>query len=127
VRDAYYINLELNEVEMAENQSEKQPEKKRNPADHLKDKRFKPGQSGNPAGRPKKGSAIADILNKIGDELISVGGEDITKREAILRKVYVMAGKGNMSAINYISDRTEGKAVETVQPQQGFDHVEYLE
>jgi hypothetical protein len=27
--------------------------------------RFKPGQSGNPAGRPKKGSAWADIRNEI--------------------------------------------------------------
>jgi len=45
---------------------------------------FKKGQSGNPNGRPKKGFAIADILDSIGDTNYS---GDKTMKEAILEKV----------------------------------------
>ena len=94
---------------MAEKQSNIQSKKKRNPADHLKEKRFQPGQSGNPAGRPKKGSAIADILNAIGNRKY---GKDITYREQMLLKAYKMAIDGDSAARAFIAERTEGKVIE---------------
>ena len=86
-----------------------------------KDGTFAKGnQEGNRNGRPKKGNAIADILNSIGDEIIEnkTTGEKITKREAVLRTIYAEALKGDLRSAQYISDRTEGKAIETVRTQE---------
>ena len=86
-------------------------------------KGFMPGKSGNPNGRPKKGTAIADILNDIGLERIIVNGEEITKREAVMRKVYAEAAKGQSWAIHFIADRTEGKAVERIEQEIKRDEI----
>lgn len=75
---------------------------------------FQPGISGNPKGRPKKGSAIADILNAIGDK--TDAGK--TKRELMLNKVYELALKGTPWAVEFIADRTEGRALERVATSQ---------
>lgn len=79
---------------------------------------YKKGQSGNPNGRPKKGSAIADILNKIGDEEHK---KNITKREALLKKTYELAIKGDAAARNFIADRTEGKAIERIEKKDVYE------
>ena len=70
---------------------------------------FRKGQSGNPKGRPKKGTAIADILNELGDKEIS---EDQTQREAVLARVYDQAMDGDLNATKFIADRTEGTSVQ---------------
>ena len=78
-------------------------------------KRWEPGQSGNPAGRPKKVSSIADILRKIGEE--NGGSKEYpedTKQESVLRQVYFFAAKGKAWAVQFIADRTEGKVVQPV-------------
>ena len=96
---------------MAESiEKQKKKQKKRGNPQNLKP--FKKGVSGNPKGRPKKGSAIADILNEIG-----VAPDDktgIENRRVMLTKVYMMAKNGDMAAVHFIADRTEGKAVERV-------------
>jgi len=75
---------------------------------------FKKGQSGNPNGRPKKEVCIPDILRSILHEEI---GEDekITRLEAILKKVVKMAYEGDHWAIGYLSDRTEGRALDRIE------------
>ena len=75
---------------------------------------FQPGKSGNPKGRPKKGFAIADILNMIADEMIRIEDKEITKRELILRVVLDKALEGEQWAVNFYADRTEGKALQLV-------------
>ena len=70
---------------------------------------FRKGQSGNPKGRPRKGMAIADILNELGDREIS---EDQTQREAVLSRVYDQAMDGDLNATKFIADRTEGTSVQ---------------
>ena len=70
------------------------------------DTQFKPGQSGNPAGRPKKDFCIPDILRKISDE---DGNKDMTKLEAVLRVAYQKAAQGDLRAIQFIAERLEGK------------------
>ena len=88
---------------------------------HINSKRvvgkpFKKGQSGNPKGRPKMEVCIPDILRSILQEKIGEG-EKITRLEAILKKVVKMAYDGDHGAIDFLADRTEGKAVETVRTQ----------
>ncbi|HET6414831.1 MAG TPA: DUF5681 domain-containing protein [Polyangiales bacterium] len=56
-------------------------------ADRLKDYRWKPGQSGNPNGQPKR-PTFEVVVARILDE--EVPGSDITKREALAR-VFVAA------------------------------------
>ena len=75
---------------------------------------FKPGISGNPKGRPKKEFCIPHILRNILDENDTVD-KKITKLEAILHKVVKMAIKGDRWAIGYLSDRTEGKALDNIE------------
>ncbi len=89
----------------------------------MQEKQFKKGVSGNPKGRPKKGYAIADIFNKIGNEIVEVGGVKMTKKEAIMRKAYAEASKGNLTALNLIFDRIEGKAKERIEQEIIRDEV----
>jgi len=73
---------------------------------------FRPGQSGNPGGRPKK-LPITDALRRILSRRIpakdprSAIGEDLIAL-ALIRK----ALKGDLRAIAEVADRTEGKATE---------------
>jgi len=67
---------------------------------------FKKGDTPNPHGR---NGALSDIINKVFDEEV----DEKTKKELMIRKVYRMAMNGSLGAVNYLSDRTEGKAKET--------------
>ena len=67
---------------------------------------FKPGNNANPNGRR---GALADIINEVFEEL-DVDGN--TNKERMIRKVYKMALNGSLGAVNYLSDRAEGKAKE---------------
>ena len=61
------------------------------------------GQSGNPAGRPKKGEALTDVLR------------DKVDKEAVAEKLISIAmEKGDIVALKYIYDRIDGRPVETV-------------
>ncbi len=73
---------------------------------------FKKGVSGNPAGRPKEGTSWAAVLDKIGGEKIK-GGE-LTKKEAVARKLWAEAAKGQPWAINALMDRLDGKPKQVV-------------
>ena len=61
--------------------------------------RFKPGQSGNPRGRPKKSKNVDALLERELDEVVTLqeGGQPIriTKREAIIKQFVNLAIKGN--------------------------------
>jgi hypothetical protein len=73
--------------------------------------RWKPGQSGNPSGRPKK----LHITVAIRAELEREGPDGIPNDEAIARVLVELARAGNMDAIREIADRTEGKARQRVE------------
>jgi len=68
---------------------------------------FKKGVSGNPKGRPMKGHSWADVLEKIGGEKIEK--YDMTRKEAVARKLWGEAAKGQSWAINALMDRLDGK------------------
>jgi hypothetical protein len=75
---------------------------------------WKPGISGNPAGRPKKGETMTDALrakidkDEIADVLIS------------------MARAGNVSAVKYVYDRIDGMPRQHVEMSNDKD-TEWLE
>lgn len=49
------------------------------------DYRFKPGQSGNAAGRPKEPTLGEHVLNVLNNETVKVNGIDTAKMEAVAR------------------------------------------
>ena len=77
---------------------------------------WKPGQSGNPNGRPKGVQSIPDILRKIGAEDGTSDGTH-SKLDVVLRKVFEYALEGKAWAVEFIASRTEGKAVERVRQE----------
>jgi len=73
---------------------------------------WKPGQSGNPKGRPKKGKTITDALNKYLNQ--KEPGSEITRKQQLIQSIYSLAvDEGDLLAIKYIIDRIDGKPVET--------------
>ena len=73
---------------------------------------FKPGVSGNPNGRPKGVQSIPDILRMIGEEEGTVDGK--SKLDVIMYMVFKFALEGKPWAVQFIADRTEGRAVERI-------------
>ena len=63
---------------------------------------WKPGQSGNPKGRPPKGDTMTEAL---------MGKVD---KDAVAAKLYEMAMDGDIAALKYIYDRVDGKPRESV-------------
>ena len=93
---------------------EKQRAKKGKITGGVTGKGFVAVKSGNYKGRPKRGFAITDILNARGDEIDEATG--MTMREKMLHKVYALATSNRPErwAVEFIADRTEGKAVERI-------------
>jgi len=75
----------------------------RNPPEHS---RFKPGQSGNPLGRPKKRKSVADELNEELNVVISVREGtrtiEMTKARAIARELLRLAMGGDLRAATIV-------------------------
>lgn len=83
-----------------------------------KGKPFKKGQSGNPKGRPPRAKLIPDMLRAIGEEEVEASdgsGEKKTKLQIVLDKIYQKASKGDLACAQFIADRTEGKALQTIE------------
>jgi len=75
-------------------------------------KLFKKGNPGGP-GRPKKEFCIPDIIRKQGKEL-----DPTTKKtfyEGMVDKAWKLAVKGDKAARDWVSERTEGKALDRIE------------
>jgi ribosomal protein L12E/L44/L45/RPP1/RPP2 len=71
--------------------------------------RWRRGASGNPAGRPHKGSTVTDILETLGDTRTEKG---ITRKEALGERLWEMALNGEMAAIRLIIEYLDGKPLQ---------------
>jgi hypothetical protein len=74
-------------------------------------KRFKPGQSGNPNGRPKKIPALDKLLS---DVLGSVENEE-SEMKAVINALIVRAKKGDVRAAEVLLDRAYGKPKQEIK------------
>ncbi|HTW33271.1 MAG TPA: DUF5681 domain-containing protein [Rhizomicrobium sp.] len=89
---------------------------------------FKPGQSGNPSGRPKAKPSLADLLEEaLGQRTtIRVRGRarKVTKLEAMTRKLADMAVQGDARVVKLLLDRireAEERTAEEPAVQDGFE------
>lgn len=69
---------------------------------------FKPGQSGNPGGRPKK-----RLIDKLLEELLETA--DSAEAEAIAKAMIAKAKSGDSKAAQLVAERTEGKPTQKVE------------
>ena len=67
---------------------------------------FKPGQSGNPKGRPPKPLALTTAIRQC---LRKKGPDGIVYRRRIAQKLVELADAGNVEAIRILLDRIDGK------------------
>ena len=109
-------------------------------------KGFKPGQSGNPDGRPKGSLSIPHLLRRIGIEKAPVEiaknvrelygmakNKSLTMFECFVRLTYIKALEGDIRAIDWLSERTEGKVSQAIELKvthrhkvEGEEPIEYL-
>lgn len=71
--------------------------------------KFKPGQSGNPGGRPPS------HLNKLLSRYLRAKDGDKTREQKLVEKIYELAQAGDMRAAALIWDRMEGKVCEELE------------
>ena len=86
--------------------------------------RFKPGQSGNPKGRPKS-ITLSEAYRKMLAQVDEADAQKRTRAEILAEEMYVKAKSGDVSALREIADRVEGKPRQTVT--LSFDQREKLE
>jgi hypothetical protein len=75
---------------------------------------FKPGESGNPSGRPSCVVLSAAVRASLA-ELVPNDPDARTYAKKIVDKVRELAVDGNMGAIEFLADRSEGKARQFLQ------------
>ena len=87
-----------------------------------KDTRFKPGQSGNPAGRPKGDKTITALARKHLEELVSNVGpfkklatslgltdKDTTVKDVVAMSLILNSVKGKSAPLHHLLNRIDGK------------------
>lgn len=69
---------------------------------------FKPGQSGNPKGRPKRSWTWAGLFEEVGNTIEPKSG--ILYAQLIAKRIYRDSAKGNTHAQKILIDRMDGQA-----------------
>ena len=75
---------------------------------------FVKGQSGNPSGKPRKGTTFSELFEKQLRKKVDVNGEKITYKELIVRRAILEAYKGDLRAIQFCVERLEGKPSQAI-------------
>src|SRR2546423_5620196 len=75
--------------------------------------RFRPGQSGNPAGRPKS-ITLSEAYRKMLSRVDESDPEKRTRAEVLAEQMYAKAKTGDVQALREIADRVEGKPRQTL-------------
>lgn len=89
---------------------------------------FKPGQSGNPRGRPRGSQNFRTLLQRELDQQITAtnNGREVrmTKREAMVKRIVGEALKGNLKAFDVVLQHSgEGEASAQALPPMDTDPV----
>lgn len=91
--------------------------------------RFKPGQSGNPRGRPKKKLSVSDLVAKVAEEKVAavIDGQSVkmSKMMALVRAMFAGAMKGNQRAANQLFVLM--REAEALNPKNSVKHVVSVE
>lgn len=94
--------------------------------ENLKPHQFKPGESGNPGGRPKRLPITDRLLDQLEKPLparmkaslpelfAEVYGADPTFTDLLAFRLIEASGKGNLKALALLLDRVEGKVPQNV-------------
>ena len=69
--------------------------------------KFLPGVSGNPHGRPKRGTGLTDILREVAEE----STDGLVNKNALAKRIWTEALKGEQWACTLIFNRVEGLPV----------------
>lgn len=73
---------------------------------------WKPGQSGNPLGRPKKDWTWKDLFVDAAEEMKETKQGRMQVKRIIAKRLFHMAMQGNVQAIKEVIDRMDGKAID---------------
>jgi len=85
---------------------------------------WKPGQSGNPKGRPPKSRALTELLEKAGGKTVEYGGKRISGRRLLARLIWQAVTTGEVVLPGVDAD---GNALKLVfGPADWFDAVKWL-
>ena len=71
---------------------------------------WKPGQSGNPKGSPKKGESITELMSKYLNGYY--GRTKIKRKDLFIRRVFNLAIHGDINCIRYIWTHLDGMPVQ---------------
>lgn len=75
---------------------------------------FKPGQSGNPNGAPKKSWTWSGLLEAVGEEIETKSGKKF--KDLVSKRLWIDAINGSLGAQKEIMNRMEG------MPKQSTEH-----
>ena len=94
---------------------------KRGPAEHLRPHRWKPGQSGNPGGRPKGESVTATLRRMLQQEH---NGKTI--QEILAERVIKEAISGKFQFAKELLDRLDGRPAQKVEVAAAEDLLTFV-
>lgn len=84
-----------------------------------KKNRFRPGRSGNPAGRPPKSKpserSDADIVIEIGEQIVEINGRRMTRKELLYEAAFARAIKGDTATLRILVNMMEKKDTKQCQ------------
>ena len=75
-------------------------------------KPFKPGESGNPNGRPKKGESITDLMQETLQRHVDTKEGKVMLKDLFCKKLVEMGLKGDIQALKLIWNYIDGMPVQ---------------
>ena len=107
--------------------NEDKQSEKQSPISHFGDKlqQWKPGESGNPAGRPPNKRYLSEIARELMKQARKGDLEGKTTDELVVLALVKEALKGNTKAIEMLHDWTEGKVPDKHQIETGDISIVY--